>query len=164
MKTKKGATLVGSLIAITILVITFVSALNLQAGIIKAKFFLKYDNTANLLASEGVEIVRAKYITDKKSIAKGIYAMDYNNASNSSTCDDSSQNSSCALYLSSSGYTLNTSGDTFYRFIEVDIALENIDGINRQIVTIKSTVIVKNIRGNTKQYKVDAKLYELYEL
>ena len=160
MKDKKGATLVGSLIAVTILVTTFVSALNLQAGIIRAKFFLEYNNTANLLAAEGLEIVRAKYITDKKSISNGVYSMDYN-TSQTSTCTDSSVNSSCALSLGSSGYTLNASGNTFYRFIVISITTEKIDAFDKQTVTINSTVIVKNPRGNTKQYKVTTKLYEL---
>jgi hypothetical protein len=160
MKTIKGATLVGSLIAISILITTAISTLNLQAGIIKAKFFLKYDNTANLLASEGVEIVRAKYVNDKTSVVAGTYAMDYN-VSNSTTCANSSVNASCALSLDSSGYTVNTNGRTFYRFIEILINTEKINGFDSQIVTINSTVIVKNLRGNAKQYKVSTKLYEL---
>jgi hypothetical protein len=81
--------------------------------------------------------------------------------SNSTTCANSSVNASCALSLDSSGYTVNTNGRTFYRFIEILINTEKINGFDSQIVTINSTVIVKNLRGNAKQYKVSTKLYEL---
>jgi hypothetical protein len=154
----KGATLVGSLIAVTILITTFVSALNLQASIIKTKFFLKYDNTANLLATEGIEIVRSKYITDKNSIIAGRYAMDYN-SSNGTTCNSTLVDNTCAL--DNTNYTLNSGANIFYRFIKINIDTESIDGITKQIVNVDSTVIVQNPRGGSKQYKVTAKLYEL---
>ena len=64
MKNKKGATLVGSIVSILILSISFSILLGLQASIIKAKFFLQNNNTANLLTTEGLEIVRAMYSTD----------------------------------------------------------------------------------------------------
>lgn len=152
MKNLKGATLVGTLIAVTILVTTFISALNLQAGIIRAKFFLQYDNIANLLASEGLEIVRAKYITDKTSINNGVYSMDYTQYQTSS-CTDSLVDASCALSLGSSGYKLDSSGETFYRFVEISID-------SNDIVTIDSTVIIQNPRNGSKQYKLSTKLYE----
>jgi Tfp pilus assembly protein PilV len=158
----KGATLVGSLIAVTILITTFVSALNLQASIIKTKFFLRHDNTANLLAAEGIEIVRAQYITDKDSISNGRYAIDYTTAQKikdlpTTLCSNTNVVNSCAL--DNTNYTLNSGANIFYRFINITITTDII--VSKNIVTVDSIVIVKNPRGASKQYKVSSTLYEL---
>lgn len=156
MKTKKGATLVGSLIAITILSTAFVSLLNLQSSIIKTRFFLKNDNTANLLTSEGVEIIRALY-NNGDDLSTGSYAVDYNTTKSSiatTGCSIINIIDTCALILDDNlGYKLDTKGKTFYRFIDI-----NVDG---NITKVKSTVIVKNPRGPERVYQAISELYKI---
>jgi hypothetical protein len=157
MKNKKGATLVGSLVAIFILVTTFVSLLNLQSSIIKARFFMKNDNNANLLVVEGLEIVRAVY-ESKSDIVSGKYSLDYTNTilpnTSNTDCTQTSFNDSCSLSLNSNlGYKLGTSGVIFYRF--VDIFVEG------DITTAESTVIVKNPRGSNRIYRATTKFYKI---
>ena len=156
MKTKKGATLVGSLIAITILSTTLVSALNLQASISKAKFFLQYDNTANLLVAEGLEIVRFLHAASpiNNLPAASVYAVDHETPSlTTATCRDDDANSTCGLAIpdGASGYKLTTAQSIFYRFINIE------QGPNP---TVTSTVIVRNPQNNsTRTYKAVMKLY-----
>ena len=161
MKTKKGATLVGSLIAITILSTTLVSALNLQASISKAKFFLQYDNTANLLVAEGLEIVRFLHAASpiKNPSRPAVYAVDHDTSSLATAantdCTDSATNSTCALAIPTSdkNFILSTTIDKpiFYRFIQIA------PGENP---TVTSTVIVRNPQNNsTRTYKAVMKLY-----
>ena len=162
--TRKGSTLVGSLIAITILSTTFVLVMNLQASILKAKFFMQYDNTANLLASEGVEIVRAIYNQPNASLADGTYQVDHTTTTldnnNKSTCTDSSINNSCDLELTdttgTSYYKLsNTTGNKeFNRFVTITIV--------NAIPKVTSTVVVRNPRGgNLRVYKTTIELYRI---
>lgn len=160
MKTKKGATLVGSLIAITILTSTLVVTLNLQVRVVRAKFFLQYDNTANLLMSEGLEIVRAIYNTNN-SLPNGKYELDFNSTSliSVSTCTESSPNSTCDLLNPNNlrGYRMNLADTTtreFYRFVNISNTTT--------VPTVTSTVVVKNPRGGAlKVYKATIKLYKI---
>ena len=159
MKTKKGATLLGSLFAITILSTTLVSALNLQASIIRAKFFLQYDNTANLLVAEGLEIVRFLHAASSINLTTDeVYAVDYKTSvlpTDITTCSDVDANSTCALAIpaGASGYELTTATapSIFYRFVNIA------QGSNP---TVTSTVIVRNPQnGSTRTYKAVMKLY-----
>ncbi len=167
MKTQKGATLVGSLVSITILATTLVSVLNLQTSIIRAKFFLQYDNTANLLVAEGLEIVRAIYATDG-AVANGKYQVDYTtyifNTTNESTCTDTSIGNSCDLDINSTGaYELSTAGTgnrVFHRFVEIT----NVDPTASPptIPKVTSTVVVRNPKGGAlRVYKATIELYKI---
>ena len=159
MKTKKGATLVGSLFAITILSTTLVSALNLQASISKAKFFLQYDNTANLLVAEGLEIVR--FLEDSAAspidlTQDQLYVVDYETDALPAPITDTTPcvaDNTCGLAIpdGASGYKLTTAQSIFYRFINIE------QGPNP---TVTSTVIVRNPQNNsTRTYKAVMKLY-----
>ena len=171
MKTKKGATLVGSLFAITILSTTLVSALNLQASISKAKFFLQYDNTANLLVAEGLEIVRFLHAASpiKNPSSDAVYAVDHETSILPTTantdCTDADANSTCDLAIPTldnptldnptldKNFILSTTTaqSIFYRFIKIE------SGENP---TVTSTVIVINPQNNsTRTYKAVMKLY-----
>jgi hypothetical protein len=169
MKTQKGATLVGSLIAITILSTTLVAVLNLQASIIRSKFFLQYDNTANLLVAEGLEIVRAIY-ADTGTVVSGTHHIDHNTSSllssvttnrcsvNSNTLNNANQ---CDLDILNSGpsqgfYVLSTAtpgNRIFHRFITID------SNANPKVT---STVVVRNPKGgNLRVYKATIQLYKI---
>lgn len=160
MKTKKGATLLGSLFAITILSTTLVSALNLQASIIRAKFFLQYDNTANLLVAEGLEIVRFLHAASSINLTTDeVYAVDYKTSvllpTAITTCTDATANFTCDLAIpnGASGYELTTATapSIFYRFVNIA------QGSNP---TVTSTVIVRNPKnGSTRTYRAVMKLY-----
>jgi hypothetical protein len=167
---KKGATLVGALVAISILLITFIPLLNLQVGIIKAKYNKQYDNTANLMVSEGLEVVRAIYQSNLNETATGaewntglapgkyvgIYLTNIRegltendistcNAENiaSPTLDDS-----CAL---------EKIGTTTLIYGYITINPTNSDRIK-----VKSTVIVKNLNlSTTKIYSADMELFNI---
>lgn len=161
MKFYKGVTLVGSLVAITILTISLVSIFNLQVSIIKGKDSLKNNNTANLLASEGIEIVRAIFIKKGSILTVGTYQVDYTSTDLSETsrsqCTDNSIGITCDLDLptSSNGYQLSNtnSNKIFYRFITIEV-------IGSSTKRVTSTVIVKNPRGGpSKVYKAYADLY-----
>lgn len=160
MKNKKGSTLVGTLIAVTILSTTFVALLDLQASIIRARFFLQNDNTANLLVSEGLEIVRSIYEYGN-TINDGKYQVDYDtkdlNSTNISSCNINSVNDSCDLDILSggNGYKLSTTTNSkvFYRFIETISTGD--------IIKVTSTVIVKNPRGSDRVYKATAEIYKI---
>jgi Tfp pilus assembly protein PilV len=168
MKTQKGATLVGSLVAITILATTLVAVLNLQASIIRAKFFLQYDNTANLLVAEGLEIVRAIYAKDG-AVSNGTHHIDYNTQylptpPTSDRCSFNDINytlnnaNQCDLDINSTGaYALSTAGTgnrIFHRFITIT----NSD----KIPQVTSTVVVKNPKGgNLRVYKATIELYRI---
>jgi Tfp pilus assembly protein PilV len=162
MKTKKGATLVGSLVAVTILATTLVAVLNLQVSIIRAKFFLQYDNTANLLVAEGLEIVRAIY-ANEETLSNDKYEVDYNTTSLiltlPSTCSALSVNNTCDLDTptATSGYTISsTSGNKiFYRFVEItNVGVDTIPKVT-------STVIVKNPKGgDSRVYRATIELYD----
>jgi hypothetical protein len=160
MKNKKGATLVGSIVAVNILVITFITLLNLQASIIRAKFFLQNDNIANLLVAEGLEITRAIYEA-KSSITSGTYQVDYEtvnlNSSNISNCDSNTLNTSCDMDIPSNnnGYKISNTNTNknFYRFINVIVS--------EDITSVTSTVVVKNPRGSNKVYMATTKFYKI---
>lgn len=188
MKTQKGATLVGSLIAITILSTAFVSLLNLQSSIIKTRFFLKNDNTANLLATEGIEIVRGIYNSTDTILSNGTYQVDYTTSSlsnnNTSSCVivtsrsttsnsvvgvgsqtfNTSSNISivnpdqCDLDISSIGAYTLSSASTGNRIFHRFIKISN----SASIPKITSTVVVRNPRGgNLRSYTVTAELYKI---
>lgn len=167
---KRGATLVGAIVATMILSISFIALLDLQVGIIKAKYNSQYDNTANLLMSEGLEIVRAIYESNlndtgtwNAGLADGIYRVDYkadiqaglsNPAPIVSNFDP---DSSYALTLQASGgYQLNSASNILYRYITV---LNDTDKI-----TVTSTVIVNNPRLNnkTKIYSANMELFNTF--
>jgi Tfp pilus assembly protein PilV len=163
MKTKKGATLVGSLVAITILATTLISVLELQASIIRSKFFLQYDNTANLLVAEGLEIVRAIY-ANSGTVSNGNYQLDYNTVSltpmSNPLCTTTTINNNCDLDVptGSSGYRISISSaagnKVFYRFVEITSA--------STIPKVTSTVIVRNPKGgNLRVYKATTELYRI---
>ncbi len=167
---RKGATLVGALVAISILLIAFIPLLNLQVGIIKAKFDKQYDNTANLLMSEGLEIVRAIYQSNlndtgtwNEGLADGKYIVDYKTSikdglSLTSTCSTTTWNNSCSLIQDgNNGYILGATGTIFYRYITVQADTTNPDRIK-----VKSTVIVRNLNLNkTKIYSADMELFDI---
>lgn len=159
MKTYKGATLVGSLIAITILTITIVPLLNLQATIAKARFFLQYDNTANLLSTEGIEVIRGISLNNLNSLTSGTYAVDYKtsniDSTNISNCSTSNLDRSCALDKNTnSGYIrVNSSDAVFYRFVKIDTFNDR--------VKVSSTVVVKNPRSS--QNRVYTTFTELFK-
>ncbi len=169
MKTRKGATLVGSLVAITILTTSFIAMLDLQLNIMRAKFFLQHDNTANLLVSEGLEIVRTIY-ANGTVLPTGIntYQVDTTTASltSTSTCTDDNVNdiingSTCDLDEPTAGSIYKMSADTsnkiFYRFVEVDNST-TIGGIPK----VTSTVVVRNPRGEAlRVYKATIELYRI---
>ncbi|MEY3471156.1 MAG: hypothetical protein RLZZ223_506 [Candidatus Parcubacteria bacterium] len=158
MKTYKGATLVGSLIAITILTITIVPLLNLQATIARARFFLQYDNTANLLSTEGIEIVRAIAEDDPNSLPLGTYFVDYKtkNIDSTSDCDTGNLNQSCALSATNDiGYVKGDRNDVFYRFVKIEKP-------SSDRVQVTSTVVVKNPRST--QNRVYSTFTELFKL
>jgi len=157
MNTKKGATLVGSLFAITILSTTLVSALNLQASIIRAKFFLQYDNTANLLVAEGLEIVRFLDAADSIDLPNDlVYAVDYETDALPTTQVDPATcvvDNTCGLAIPAvaSGYKLTIAPSIFYRFINIE---------QGPSPTVTSTVIVRNPQnGSTRTYRAVMKLY-----
>jgi Tfp pilus assembly protein PilV len=164
---KKGATLVGALVAIAILSITFVALLNLQIGIIRVEFDKQYDNTANLLMPEGLEIVRAIYQSNlndtgawNEGLADGTYVVDYNTdikvgLSVTSDCDTAGLNDSCSLTQNSiNGYTLNPSGNILYRYITIANDTDKI--------TVTSTVIVRNLQlSRSKIYTADMELFDI---
>jgi len=169
MKTQKGATLVGSLVSITILATTLVSVLNLQTSIIRAKFFLQYDNTANLLVAEGLEIVRAIY-ANNGTVSDGKYRVDYNTTSLSlsSTCRDFvlgqnpgiGLNPSCHLYepVGDEGYTVRISPEwtskEFHRFVSITNS--------STVPKVTSNVIVCNFRINAcREYVATIELYKI---
>lgn len=181
MKTQKGATLVGSLVAITILSTTLVSVLNLQASIIRSKFFLQYDNTANLLVAEGLEIVRAIYSKDG-TVPNGKYQVDYKttalDSNKTSICDDSPSNFnlnvSCDMDLATpqqsygnnnfNGYVIcQASGDCvsstkriFYRFVTIE------PSSTPTVPKVTSTVVVENPKGGAlRVYKATIELYKI---
>jgi Tfp pilus assembly protein PilV len=165
MKNKKGATLIGSLIAITILATTLVSVLELQSSIIRSKFFLQYDNTANLLVAEGLEIVRAIY-ANNGTVPNGKYQVDYttDTLNNVSTCTDTSINNSCDLDINSTGaYELSTAtpgNRIFHRFVEITNV--NTTAIPPSIPKVTSTVVVRNPKGgNLRVYKATIELYKI---
>ena len=169
MKFHKGVTLVGSLVAITILTISLVSVFNLQVSIIRGKDYLKNNNTASLLASEGIEIVRAIFTENVKKdiqnnktpslIPNGKYALDYNSSTLTSMsapeCTATIINNNCDLD-SNGGYKLSSNNDTlgiFYRFIVIK-------SIGNSKNRVTSTVIVRNPKGGPlKVYKAYADLY-----
>lgn len=168
---RKGATLVGAIVAIFVLSITFVSLLNLQVGIIKAKYNKQYDNTANLLMTEGLEIIRAIYqsnINDtgtwNEGLAEGTYSVDYkttnikNGVSLVSNCSTTTLNNSCSLIQNiGEGYILGT-GTIFYRYITIQP--DSNTPPNR--IKVKSTVIVRNLNLNkTKIYSADMELFDI---
>ena len=151
MKTKKGATLVGSLVAITILSITLVAALDLQASIIRSKFFLQYDNTANLLVAQGLEIVRAIDKNGSVPIGNYTYFVETNSTTlpptSNSTCTDSNLNNTCDL----------GSTGVFYRFVTINNLNPTTDPPK-----VTSTVVVKNPKGGSERvYKATIKLYKI---
>lgn len=166
MKVYQGATLVGSLIAITILTITMISTLELQASIIKAKFFLQYDNTASLLASEGLEIVRAASI-DTAFVDGLVDGTTYTYAVavgadlilSPSLCTENDLVPDCALVLNEDAgrYILSTSasGTVLYRFVNIEKTGDKIE--------VTSTVVVKNPRfsSTTRKYVVGMNLFDL---
>ena len=161
MKVRKGATLVGSLVAITILSTTLISVLELQASIIRAKFFLKDDNTANLLVAEGLEIVRAIY-ANGGTVSNGKYQVDYNSVdlTKVSTCTASGAglNPSCHLDEPSGvqGYKISNTNDNkiFHRFVEINNS--------NTIPKVTSNVIVCNFRINAcRVYKATIELYKI---
>ena len=166
---KRGATLVGAIVATMILSISFIALLDLQAGIIKAKYNSQYDNTANLLMSEGLEIVRAIYESNlndtgtwNAGLLDGTYAVDSKTdikggLSTTSNCNVSTLNNSCSLTQDSvNGFTLNPSGNILYRYITVLNATDKI--------TVTSTVIVNNPRLNnkTKIYSANMELFNTF--
>jgi Tfp pilus assembly protein PilV len=160
MQTKNGATLVGSLVAITILSITLVAVLNLQASIIRARFFLQHDNTANLLVAEGLEIVRAIHADDSAKLTTAgnkKYKLEFSTTTltlpSTMTCTVDNINSDCALNLEA------TPDGIFYRFVEINTTATIIDGNTNYIHKVTSTVIVKSPRGSDKVYKATIKLY-----
>lgn len=180
MKKYKGSTLVGSLIAIAILSIALIPLLNLQIGIDQLKYDKKYDNTANLLMSEGLEIVRAMYDYNLKTpglgrdwstniITAGNYAVDYNsniasgltNPLGATECfDKDSVNNACDLKINgSNGYQLNNGSESqIYRFITITPT----PTANPTQIRVKSTVIVKNTKSNTSQtYSAEMILYQM---
>lgn len=159
MKTQKGATLVGSLLAITILATTFVSVLELQTSIIRSKFFLQYDNTANLLVSEGVEIIRSIHEQDV-ALSNGKYRVDHTtvNLNNANTnCIDNSPNTGCALAINSTtgAYTLSSTGNQiFHRFVTITNSNDT--------PKVTSTVVVRNPKGGSlRVYKATIELYKI---
>jgi hypothetical protein len=179
---RKGATLVGALVAISILSITFIPLLNLQVGIIKAKYNKQYDNTANLLMTEGLEIIRAIYqsnLNDTTSgavwnagLADGKYVVDYKtnisaglSASLSTTCDALTNpiaptlHNTCSLIQDgNNGYILGAAGTIFYRYITIQP--DSNTPPNR--IKVKSTVIVRNLNLNkTKIYSADMELFDI---
>lgn len=183
MKTQKGATLVGSLVAITILATTLVSVLNLQTSIIRAKFFLQYDNTANLLVTEGLEIVRAIYAKDG-AVANGTHHIDYTTSSlptppATNRCSVSTTNTlnnanQCDMDLATpqqsygnnnfNGYVIcQASGDCvsstkriFYRFVTIE------PSSTPTVPKVTSTVVVRNPKGgNLRVYKATIELYKI---
>ncbi|GEM_PF-752469 len=175
MKTKKGATLVGSLVAITILTTTFVSVLELQTNIIRSKLFLQYDNTANLLMAEGLEIVRSIYAKDG-TVTNGKYQVDYKTSifSNgiTSSCTDSEINLSCDMDLATPGesygyVTCRSSSDCiprtnriFYRFVEITNV--NVSSTPPSTPKVTSTVVVRNPKGGVlRVYKATIELYKI---
>lgn len=160
MKTKKGATLVGTLIAIAILTSTLVVTLNLQVRIMRARFFLQYDNTANLLMAEGLEIVRAIYDTPGYTLPNGKYELDFNSVSltDVSTCTESGLNSTCDLgdpnYLIGYRRIPTTETRVFHRFVTVSNS--------GTVPSVTSTVVVKNPKGGAlKVYKATIRLYKI---
>lgn len=178
MKVYKGSTLVGSLLAIFVLTTTLVALLNLQASIIRANFFREYDNAANLLASEGLELVRAVYSNNINTpnpwqgLANGKYSID--SAMNlvnpilpsPSTCNATSLpivvNSTCSLNILPSpnqGYYRDSTGTIVYRYVEI----QGINAANpNNPIDVKSTVIVRNPRfNNVKVYSSDMKLFNI---
>lgn len=167
MKTQKGATLVGSLVSITILATTLVSVLNLQTSIIRAKFFLQYDNTANLLVAEGLEIVRAVY-NKNGAVENGTHHIDYTTSSlptppTTNRCSVSTTNTlnnanQCDLDINSTGAyaisTASTGNRVFHRFITIT----NSDTIPK----VTSTVVVRNPKGGVlRVYKATIELYKI---
>lgn len=167
MKTQKGATLVGSLVAITILATTLVSVLELQTSIIRSKFFLQYDNTANLLLSEGLEIVRAIYAKDG-TVANGTHHIDYTTSSlptppATNRCSVSTTNTlnnanQCDLDINSTGaYVLSTASAgnrIFHRFVTITNSTT--------IPKVTSTVVVRNPKGgNLRVYQATIELYKI---
>ncbi|NBP56366.1 hypothetical protein EBU71_07510 [bacterium] len=169
MQTQKGATLVGSLLAITILATTLVSVLELQTSIIRSKFFLQYDNTANLLVAEGLEIVRAIY-ANNGTVANGTHHIDYNTlslpsftinrCSVNSTTNTLNNANQCDIDINSTGaYALSTAGTgnrVFHRFVEID----NVG--TTAIPKVTSTVVVRNPKGgNLRVYQATIELYKI---
>jgi Tfp pilus assembly protein PilV len=173
---RKGATLVGALVAISILLITFIPLLNLQVGIIKAKYNKQYDNTANLLMSEGLEIVRAIYQSNlndtttgakwNDGLADGNYVVDYKtsiknglSSTSTSTCSTTTWNNTCSLIQdANNGYMLGTAGTIFYRYITIQP--DSNTPPNR--IKVTSTVIVKNLNlSTTKIYSADMELFDI---
>lgn len=178
MKIYKGSTLVGALLAVFILSSTFVAVLNLQVGIIRANFFRQYDNTANLLVSEGLELVRAVYTNNaedttatswNEGIGNGRYAIDRNmniwngneltTSSIGPACDSTTvpptTSSSCSLRNNGSGYVRDISGNIFYRYIDIS-------GSSSSSVQVKSVVMVRDARLNiTRVYSADMTLFNV---
>jgi hypothetical protein len=163
---KRGATLVGAIVATMILSISFIAILDLQAGIIKAQSNNQYDNTANLLMSEGLEIVRAIYQSNlndtgtwNKGLADGTYAVDYkttnikNGLTVTSTCNTGLNNSCSLVQNPVEGYILGN-GNLLYRYITVLNATDKI--------TVTSTVIVNNPRLNTKIYSANIEIFNTF--
>jgi Tfp pilus assembly protein PilV len=182
MQTKKGATLVGSLVAVTILATTLVAVLNLQVSIIRAKFFLQYDNTANLLVAEGLEIVRAIYANGGNiPTGNNKYQVDYKttalDSTKTSSCDETLvlNSLSCDMDLATpqqsygnssfNGYVIcQASGDcvlnprrVFHRFVTI-----NNPNPTTAIPKVTSTVIVRNPKGGSlRVYKATIELYKI---
>lgn len=182
MKIYKGSTLVGALLAVFILSTTLVAILNLQVSIIQADFFRKYDNTANLLVSEGLELVRAVYANNSEDISSapwnegiqdGRYVVDYStmNVMNGTqllstqsignACDATTSpatiSSSCALMSSGTGYRANPAGTTIYRYVDISGSSSSSSEIQ-----VKSVVMVRNPRLNTTRvYSADMTLFNV---
>jgi len=169
MKTQKGATLVGSLLAITILATTLVSVLELQTSIIRSKFFLQYDNTANLLVAEGLEIVRAIY-ANNGTVANGTYHIDYttsslptltsNRCSVNITTNTLNNANQCDIDINSTGaYALSTATEgnrIFHRFVNIETSS------TPTIPKVTSIVVVRNPKGgNLRVYKATIELYKI---
>lgn len=181
MKIYKGSTLVGALLAIFILSTTLVAILNLQVSIIQADFFRKYDNTANLLVSEGLELVRAVYANNaedtssapwNEGLQDGRYAIDYgtinvmngnqllSTQSIGNACDTTTPptiSSSCALMNTGTGYRINPVGNTIYRYVDISGSTSSSSEIQ-----VKSVVMVRNPRLNTTRvYSADMTLFNV---
>lgn len=172
MKKYKGVSIVGTLVAISIMTIVFIPIFDLQASIIKSRFFLQYDATAVFLSSEGLEITKSIFSKGSgandpnnwlNKFQQGRYSVSFDNnrrnltaAGYATTCTINNLNNTCALSLDNGSYIdrpVQSGPQIFYRF--VDLKNSNTGKIN-----VTSTVVVVNARYNSKRvYQTFSELF-----
>lgn len=175
MKTHKGLTLVGSIVAVAILGTSLAAFINYQAFLTRANIQKKYATVGAFLASEGVEVARGIRDSNYKEIRSGT-TLDWNAglADGTYTFDAETMDlttgfatpancpTNCQLGQGSSGqYVLGGDpvGATITRYVEISSATAPL-GVPGQVdeINVRSVILVQD-RGYQAQYESTTILY-----